>query len=155
MQGVGIVFAGLVSMILSGIFLHFFDAPTFDQNQVLSTQPEADYLWRIVLMLGALPALLISYWRMKMPETGRYTALIEGNAKQAAADMGRVLELELQVEPDKLSQFKAANNYKLFSSEFVRRHGKHLIGTTATWFLLDIAFYSQNLDRRIFSQQWV
>ncbi|KAL4594894.1 hypothetical protein ACB092_12G052400 [Castanea dentata] len=148
MQGVGIVFAGLVSMILSGIFLHFFDAPTFDQNQVLSTQPEADYLWRIVLMLGALPALLTFYWRMKMPETCRYTALIEGNAKQAAADMGRVLELELQIEPDKLSQFKAANNYKLFSSEFVRRHGKHLIGTTTTWFLLDIAFYSQNLAQK-------
>ena len=98
MQGVGIVFAGLVSMTLSAIFLHFFKAPTFDENQLFSTQPEADYLWRIVLMLGALPALLTYCWRMKMPETGRYTALIEGNAKQATADMGRVLDFELQVE---------------------------------------------------------
>ena len=59
--------------------------------------------------------------------------------------MGRVLDFELQVELDKLSQFKAANNYTLFSSEFIRRHRKHFIGTTTTWFLLDIAFYSQNL----------
>nr|POF15675.1 inorganic phosphate transporter 1-11 [Quercus suber] len=63
--------------------------------------------------------------------------------------MGRVLDFELQVEPDKLSQFKVPNNYTLFSSEFVRRHGKHLIGnTTTTWFLLDIAFYGQNLAQK-------
>lgn len=145
MQGVGIIFAGLVSMVLSAIFLHAYKAPAFNVDYVFSTQPQADYLWRIVLMLGALPAILTYYWRMKMPETGRYTAIIEGNAKQAAANMGKVLDIELQVEHDKLAQFKAANNYTLFSSEFVRRHGKHFIGTTTTWFLLDIAFYSQNL----------
>ncbi|CAN6709428.1 unnamed protein product [Malus baccata var. baccata] len=153
MQGVGIIFAGLVSMILSKIFLNMYPAPAFshspaDSSHVLSTQPQADYLWRIVLMLGALPALVTFYWRMKMPETGRYTALIEGNAKQAAADMGKVLEIEIQAEQDKLAQFKAANEYPLLSKEFFRRHGKHLIGTTTTWFLLDIAFYSQNLTQK-------
>ena len=85
---------------------------------------------------------------MKMPETSRYTAIIEENAKQAAANMGKVLDIELQVEHDKLAQFKAANNYTLFFGEFVRRHGKHLISTTTTWFLLDIAFYSQNLTQK-------
>ncbi|KAM1020916.1 hypothetical protein FF1_042029 [Malus domestica] len=153
MQGVGIIFAGLVSMTLSKIFLDLYPAPAFnaipvDYSNVMSTQPQADYLWRIVLMLGAFPALATFYWRMKMPETGRYTALIEGNAKQAAADMGRVLDIEIQDEQDKLAQFKAANDYSLFSGEFLRRHGKHLIGTTTTWFLLDIAFYSQNLTQK-------
>ncbi|XP_039035617.1 low affinity inorganic phosphate transporter 4-like [Hibiscus syriacus] len=148
MQGVGIIFAGLVSMILSGIFLEIYPAPSFKDDHVFSTQPEADYLWRIVLMFGSLPALLTYYWRMKMPETGRYTAIIQGNAKQAAADMGRVLEIELDVESDKLSQFKAANQYTLLSHEFFRRHGYHLIGTMSTWFLLDIAFYSQNLTQK-------
>ncbi|KAE8663262.1 Inorganic phosphate transporter 1-11 [Hibiscus syriacus] len=37
MQGVGIIFAGLVSMILSGVFLKLFPAPTFKQDQILST----------------------------------------------------------------------------------------------------------------------
>ncbi|KAE8721634.1 putative inorganic phosphate transporter 1-3 [Hibiscus syriacus] len=148
MQGVGIIFAGLVSMILSAIFLKLYPAPTFKQDQIFSTQPEADYLWRIVLMFGALPALLTYYWRMKMPETGRYTAIIQGNAKQAAADMGRVLEIKLEDESDKVSQFKAANQYELLSHEFFRRHGYHLIGTMTTWFLLDIAFYSQNLTQK-------
>ncbi|XP_019195078.1 PREDICTED: inorganic phosphate transporter 1-11-like [Ipomoea nil] len=148
MQGVGIVFAGLVSMIISKLFLNSYKGPRFDDDAILSTEPEADYVWRIVLMMGALPAMLTYYWRMKMPETGRYTALIEGNAKQAAVDMGKVLDIEIQAEQDKLSQFKAANEYKLFSDEFFRRHGRHLIGTMSTWFLLDVAFYSQNLTQK-------
>ncbi|KAF5451116.1 hypothetical protein F2P56_031411 [Juglans regia] len=148
MQGVGIIFAGLVSMILSKIFLSYYETVPFWDDHFLSVEREGDYLWRIVLMIGAVPALLTYYWRMKMPETGRYTALIEGNAKQAAADMGRVLDLEIQAEQEKLSQFKAANSYPLLSMEFYNRHGLHLIGTTSTWFLLDIAFYSQNLTQK-------
>ncbi len=38
--------------------------------------------------------------------------------------------------------------YGLFSREFARRHGLQLLGTTTTWFLLDIAFYSQNLFQK-------
>jgi PHS family inorganic phosphate transporter-like MFS transporter len=38
--------------------------------------------------------------------------------------------------------------YALFSREFFRRHGLHLLGTTSCWFLLDVAFYSQNLFQR-------
>ncbi|KAG9134721.1 hypothetical protein Leryth_001048 [Lithospermum erythrorhizon] len=148
MQGVGIIFAGLVSMTVSKIFLKLYEGPTFHDNPVFSTEPEADYVWRIVLMIGALPAALTFYWRMKMPETGRYTAIIEGNAKQAATDMASVLEIEIQAEHDKLAQFKAANDYSLFSQEFFQRHGRHLIGTATTWFLLDIAFYSQNLTQK-------
>ncbi|KAJ8747945.1 hypothetical protein K2173_001419 [Erythroxylum novogranatense] len=148
MQGVGIVFAGLVSTLLSFIFLRYYDAKPFSEEPVVSTQPQGDYLWRIVLMLGALPAMLTYYWRMKMPETGRYTAIILGNAKQAALDMGGVLSIEIEEEPEKLAQFKASNSYSLFSSEFFQRHGLHLIGTMSTWFLLDIAFYSQNLTQK-------
>ncbi|KAK2983647.1 hypothetical protein RJ640_023181 [Escallonia rubra] len=148
MQGVGIIFAGLVSMTISSIFLSKFHAPSFQDGHVLSTQPEADYVWRIVLMLGALPALLTYYWRMKMPETGRYTAIIEGNAKQAAIDMGRVLDIEIEADQENLAQYKAANDYSLLSREFFNRHGFHLLGTMTTWFLLDIAFYSQNLTQK-------
>ncbi|KAF3642881.1 hypothetical protein BC332_15416 [Capsicum chinense] len=148
MQGVGIIFAGLVSMIISKLFLMSYEGKPFNKDEVLSTEPEADYVWRIVLMLGALPALLTYYWRMKMPETGRYTAIIEGNAKQAAINMGKVLDIEIQAEGDKLAQFKAANEYPLLSNEFFQRHGFHLIGTMSTWFLLDIAFYSQNLTQK-------
>ncbi|KAK1666157.1 hypothetical protein QYE76_054316 [Lolium multiflorum] len=149
MQGVGIIFAGLVSMIVSGILLHYHPAPSYKENPGLSAQlPAADYMWRIVLMLGALPALATFYWRMKMPETARYTAIIEGNAKQASNDMQKVLEITIDDEQEKLAKFRAANEYSLLSKEFAKRHGLHLLGTTTTWFLLDVAFYSQNLTQK-------
>jgi PHS family inorganic phosphate transporter-like MFS transporter len=138
-------------MVISGILLRYNPAPSWteDHDSSLGDQlPAADYMWRIVLMLGAFPALATFYWRMKMPETARYTALIEGNAKQAANDMQKVMDVEIQSEQDKLARYKAANDYPLLSREFAQRHGLHLIGTATTWFLLDIAFYSQNLTQK-------
>lgn len=103
-------------------------------------------------MVGALPAALTYYWRMKMPETARYTALVAKNAKQAANDMGKVLQCEFKDEQNKVEKLAAGKTWGLFSKEFVSRHGLHLLGTTSTWFLLDIAFYSQNLFQKdIFS----
>ena len=139
---------------VSAAFKNHFDAPTYAVDPAGSTVPEADYIWRIILMLGAAPAALTYYWRMKMPETARYTALVAKNAKQAAADMSKVLQVEILEEQEKVEQLtmKEANSFGLFSREFARRHGVHLVGTTTTWFLLDIAFYSQNLFQKdIFS----
>ncbi|KAI3847157.1 hypothetical protein MKW92_011450 [Papaver armeniacum] len=149
MQGVGILVAGLVAMIVSAAFLHAFPAQDYATNRVLSTQPEGDFVWRIVLMFGAVPAMMTYYWRMKMPETARFTALVAGDHKKAASDMARVLDQNIEVgeEPYKVAS-KPEVSYGLFSKEFMRRHGLHLIGTSTTWFLLDIAFYSLNLTQK-------
>ncbi|KAL3648784.1 Low affinity inorganic phosphate transporter 1 [Castilleja foliolosa] len=150
MQGFGILFSGVLSLVVSAAFDSKFGAPTYEDNAAASVAPEADYVWRIILMFGALPAALTFYWRMKMPETARYTALVAKNAKQAAQDMGRVLNVELEAEQGKIEEItgRESNNFGLFSREFVRRHGLHLFGTMSTWFLLDIAFYSQNLFQK-------
>ncbi|CAI9776904.1 unnamed protein product [Fraxinus pennsylvanica] len=150
MQGFGILAGGMVAIIVSASFKAGYPAPAYQEKASASTVPEADYVWRIILMFGALPAALTYYWRMKMPETARYTALVAKNAKQAASDMSKVLQVELEAEPEKverLSQEKE-NGFGLFTKEFLRRHGRHLLGTTSTWFLLDIAFYSQNLFQK-------
>ncbi|KAL9410857.1 hypothetical protein AB3S75_044602 [Citrus x aurantiifolia] len=154
MQGFGILAGGIVALIVSSAFDHQFKAPPYSVDPVGSTAPEADYVWRIVLMVGALPAALTYYWRMRMPETARYTALVAKNAKQAAADMSKVLQVELESEEDKVAKISQSDSHSfgLFSREFLKRHGLHLFGTTSTWFLLDIAFYSQNLFQKdIFS----
>jgi PHS family inorganic phosphate transporter-like MFS transporter len=151
MQGFGILTGGLVSIIVAAAFNHAFHRPTFEENPVLSTAPQADFVWRIILMFGAVPALLTYYWRLKMPETARYTALVAKNAKQAASDMARVMEVEIDQQPREIQTTTAArenDQFGLFSREFARRHGLHLLGTTSTWFLLDIAFYSSNLFQK-------
>ncbi|KAI4324982.1 hypothetical protein MLD38_030420 [Melastoma candidum] len=49
MQGMGIIFAGLVSMILSLVFLRLSEkAPPFREDPDKSTPPGADFRWRIV-----------------------------------------------------------------------------------------------------------
>ncbi|KAL0710631.1 hypothetical protein Bca4012_017609 [Brassica carinata] len=150
MQGFGILAGGIVSLIVSSAFDHAFDAPTYEVDPVGSTVPQADYVWRIVLMFGAIPALLTYYWRMKMPETARYTALVARNTKQAAADMSKVLQVDLIAEEDPQTNPSSSNpnSFGLLSKEFARRHGLHLVGTTTTWFLLDIAYYSSNLFQK-------
>ncbi|KAJ1298765.1 hypothetical protein BS78_01G478900 [Paspalum vaginatum] len=159
MQGFGILFGAIVALVVSAAFRNAYPAPPYYQDHAASLVPQADYVWRIILMFGTLPAALTYYWRMKMPETARYTALVARNAKQAAADMSRVLRTEIIEESDEKAAAAAAtavdggDDWGLFSSRFLRRHGVHLLATTSTWFLLDIAFYSQNLFQKdIFSK---
>ncbi|KAM1020408.1 hypothetical protein ACFX13_042381 [Malus domestica] len=149
MQGIGILVAGAVAMFVSKLFLLAYPAKDFWTNPVLSTQPEGDFVWRIVLMFGAVPAALTFYWRLKMPETARYTALVAGDQDKANADMAKVLERDIPVGESGSKTLVDPNSaYKLFSREFLRRHGTHLLGTTTTWFLLDIAFYSLQLTQK-------
>lgn len=150
MQGFGILAGGLFAMLMAFIFEAKFKAPAYEVDPVGSTIPQADYLWRIILIVGAFPAALTYYWRLKMPETARYTALVANNVSQAAADMSKVMQVDIESEPARVQE--ATKSFGLFSKEFMSRHGLHLLGTTSTWFLLDIAFYSQNLFQKdIFS----
>nr|GLL42708.1 inorganic phosphate transporter 1-4-like [Ipomoea trifida] len=156
MQGFGILAGGIFAIGVSAVFEARFKAPPYQVDPVGSTVPQADFVWRIILMAGALPALLTWYWRIKMPETARYTALVANNVKQATADMSKVMQVDLEAEGPKEREAsppaRAAEGFGLFSKEFLRRHGLHLLGTTTTWFLLDIAYYSQNLFQKdIFS----
>ncbi|MFS7902549.1 putative major facilitator, sugar transporter, major facilitator superfamily [Helianthus anomalus] len=154
MQGFGILGGGVFAIIVSSLFDAHYKAPPYEVDPVGSTVPEADYVWRIILMVGAVPAILTYYWRMKMPETARYTALVAKNANQAAMDMSKVMQMEIKADQPKLDRVvsKTGNTFGLFSKDFLKRHGLHLLGTTSTWFLLDIAYYSQNLFQKdIFS----
>ncbi|KNA21241.1 hypothetical protein SOVF_045170 [Spinacia oleracea] len=155
MQGFGILAGGIFAIFISAAFDARFPSPSYAEDPIKSTIPQADIIWRIILMVGAIPAALTYYWRMKMPETARYTALVAKNTKQAAADMGKVLQCEIQEEEPPqtaATTTTTTTTWGLFSKEFARRHGLHLLGTTTTWFLLDIAFYSQNLFQKdIFS----
>ncbi|KAJ1298766.1 hypothetical protein BS78_01G479000 [Paspalum vaginatum] len=150
MQGFGILAGGIVTLALASAFRKAFPAPAYLVDAVASTVPQADYVWRIILMLGAAPAVLTYYWRMKMPETPRYTALVAKDAKRAASDMSRVLQVEIEAEAEMLDDItkSSCSGYGLFSSRFARRHGWHLLATAATWFLVDVAYYSQNLFQK-------
>lgn len=146
LQGFGILFAATVGLIVSAIFNHYKPSPSFSKDAELSTPAEADFMWRAILMLGALPALLTLYFRLRIAETPRYTALVTGDIAKATRDIARLLEEgESGVQTRPVSGRWEAQKRAFFSTEFRRRFGKQLFGTCAAWFLLDITFYSQNL----------
>lgn len=93
--------------------------------------------WRVMAGLGALPATAVIYMRRKVPETPRYSLLVQGNkeeAKRAAKFLGSDLELDKGV---------ISKRRKL--KDFLRDYSKTLMGTAITWFLLDIAFYGTGI----------
>ncbi|PNT60634.1 hypothetical protein BRADI_5g02760v3 [Brachypodium distachyon] len=139
MQGLGNLAAGIVAIIVSRAFKH---AHGYDDDP----HWHADYVWRIILMLGSVPAVLTYYWRMKMPETARFTALIAKNIKQAASDMTLVLNIDIADEHEELADVLTREyEFGFFTMEFLRRHGLHLLSTTVCWFMLDVSFYQLNL----------
>ena len=109
-----------------------------------TTPQEADCIWRIVLLLGCFPAIALFYKVLRMPETTRYTALVKGDAEQAARDLEAQTRGKAPSDP-----VEAKNNSKppkyLPAREFFRKYGVWLLGTSSSWFLLDVAFYSQSL----------
>ncbi|KAJ8638706.1 hypothetical protein MRB53_012973 [Persea americana] len=138
MQGFGILAGSAVTMIVTKVF---------DQgpSRPLDYWPpeDADLAWRSIVMFGAIPAVLTFYWRMVMPGTPRYTALVEGNIPQAVRDAQELLGISLdhiqwETPPEPL-------RYSLFSKEFLRHNGRHLFGCAASWMLIDIVFYSITL----------
>ncbi|XP_057794728.1 probable inorganic phosphate transporter 1-9 [Salvia miltiorrhiza] len=147
MQGFGILVSSTVTMVVCAAFDNATRAPPDGETPLA-----ADLAWRLILVFAAVPAALTYYWRMMMPETARYTALVERNVEQAVRDMQRVLAVSLSQiaeEEETLSPNTAAPSrpkpYPLLSCEFLRRHGRDLFACAAAWFLVDVVFYSSNL----------
>ncbi|KAH0922039.1 hypothetical protein HID58_022057 [Brassica napus] len=67
MQGSGILVSSAVTMAVCVAFKNFGGGSKADGEAPVV----ADVAWRLILMIGALPAALTLYWRMLMPETAR------------------------------------------------------------------------------------
>lgn len=67
MQGLGILVSSAVTMVVCVAFKSGGGGSEAEEK----APTEADVAWRLILMIGALPAALTFYWRMLMPETAR------------------------------------------------------------------------------------
>lgn len=147
MQGFGILAAGLVSLcVVAG----YKDAINADVDYV-------DYCWRIVLGMGAVPGAIALYYRLTIPETPRYTMDIERNIEQAATDITNVIQTGSYKERDTEAPVyhieAPRHTWKDFITYFGKwENGKVLLGTSLSWFFLDIAFYGLGLNSSIVLQ---
>ncbi|KAJ3682508.1 hypothetical protein LUZ60_015081 [Juncus effusus] len=148
-QGVGTIFAGTISIIVSTSFNNKYKAPSYKVNHVGSTVHQADHVWRIILIFSALPALVAFFLRKNFPESPRYTALVLKNPKKAAYEMSQFINLEITEEiPEETNQIQTGDDWGLFSRQFVNRHGLHLFATCSVWFFFSLALYSQTIIQK-------
>ncbi|KAJ1939314.1 hypothetical protein EC988_007347, partial [Linderina pennispora] len=150
MQGFGIVAAAIVALIVLACF----------KGAVEGDQLKLDYVWRIIMGLGTVPALIALYFRLTIPETPRYTIDIEQNVKRAAIDVQTTVNGRRDLDDEAYAAQAAHNdkrvkkpNWTEFYNHFKKwKHFRVLMGTAVTWFALDVAFYGVNLNSSIILQ---
>ncbi|KAF5311211.1 hypothetical protein D9611_013008 [Ephemerocybe angulata] len=175
MQGWGSFMGSLMTIIVLAIYRH-----TIETDGHIS---KVDGVWRIVVGLSLIPAFGTLYQRLTLGESKRYEAskkLVDHEHAVGASatssddedlklkDLQKVTEAkdgkdvgekrdsvgqeEEDVAPELL--VKKPAHFKDFYRHFRQwRNAKMLIGTSLSWFLLDIAFYGINLNQNVVLQQ--
>ncbi|KAJ2337230.1 hypothetical protein GGI00_000373 [Coemansia sp. RSA 2681] len=146
MQGFGIVAAAIVSIIVLACF----------RTAIEDDQLMLDYTWRIIMGLGVVPGIVALYSRLTIPETPRYTLDVEQKVHRAARDVHATIGRKSvdDIEEPLHSDHAQVRAQKPTWTEFYRyfkqwRHFRVLMGTSVTWFALDVAFYGVNLNSSI------
>ena len=145
MQSAGRVCAYLAALFAIAVLDHTEDPRT-----------AIDRMWRLVVGIGAVPALLAIGLRLTIPETPRYYTGIERDLKKAVQSIkkvgGRDTDLDSihsDIQPTGKSRddtptpwLSTARNY-LFGHE---KGWRRLAGISLIWLLLDLSFYGLGLD---------
>ncbi|KAI0598299.1 H+ symporter [Biscogniauxia sp. FL1348] len=164
MQGIGQLTAAVVALIVTASFQDAFgSAPNVDQCDIVC-QTAADRCWRIIIGVGAVPACFALYYRITIPETPRYTFEVAKDVEKAAADIKAYMASQSEGEVDEIKQARmkklaspalnipSASWADLYSYFTQWKNAKVLIGTTMSWFFLDLAFYGLGLNNQIVLQ---
>jgi MFS transporter, PHS family, inorganic phosphate transporter len=99
--------------------------------------------WRLMLGLGALPALAVLYNRRRMPESPRFTDAVAGDSARAASELNAFAAGAVTAEA------AAATRRRLTLREFFtsRRLMVTLLGTAGAWFVFDVASYGNSISQ--------
>jgi len=146
-QGWGQFTAALISLIIVAAY-----KDSIIKDGILDPK-HVDNMWRLLIGLGMVPAVLALYFRLTIPETPRFTMDVERNYNQAKQDVDALLTSgNFAVDPDVVVQRLDAPRatWRDFFTHFSRwQNAKVLIGTSYSWFALDIAFYGLGLNSSI------
>ncbi len=91
-------------------------------------------LWRIVLALGAVPALAVVYLRRKMPETPRFIARIAGDKKSFEDEVKYVANRQIKIE----GNIKDEHGFRYYFHKYRREY----VAAMLLWFFYDQIAYA-------------
>ncbi|GAA6047400.1 hypothetical protein JCM3770_001286 [Rhodotorula araucariae] len=123
-------------------------------NDPVDDARHLDFVWRLVIGIGAVPGAVALYFRLTLPETPRFTMDVERNIKQAATDVDAFLQTGAYVQDHTPATVQTLDvpkaSWKDFCHHFGQwKHGKVLFGAAYSWFALDVAFYGLGLNSSI------
>jgi len=142
MQGFGVLAASLVSLVTLVGF----------QNQIQADVTKVDYVWRILLGLGAVPGAIALYYRLTIPETPRFTMDVEQKITKGYKDAHAFLTKGASSGNYEDADYVEHSNVQKASwADFMAyfgkwENGKILLGTAVSWFALDVAVYGIGLN---------
>lgn len=138
MQGLGLIFGPLVAIVLLLAGIH------------------NDLTWRIMLALGAVPALATFYLRRQIAETPRYALAMRGDLAEATRTVDMVTGNRTN-KPSTASQPGSTTKHASVQRPkkswlhllLMPRYLRWVIGTAGAWFLLDVAYYGTTISSPI------
>lgn len=105
-----------------------------------------EVLWRLLLGLGALPALVVIYFRRTMPESPRYTAQVRGRSEAAAVELRRYSDGQVHLAGVEAEQRAHRGLGALLRD---RRMLLLLLGTCGAWFMFDYFVYGTGVAQQL------
>ncbi|KAK8106096.1 Repressible high-affinity phosphate permease [Apiospora kogelbergensis] len=161
MQGIGQLVAALVALIVTASFKDAYHGAINVGSCDVVCQTAADRSWRLIVGAGALPACFALYYRITIPETPRYTFEVARDVEKADADIKAYMASKAEGDVDEVKQARmkkvaspalntpTASWPDLYNYFKQWKNTKMLIGTTMSWFFLDLAFYGLGLNNTI------
>ncbi|KAG0341160.1 Inorganic phosphate transporter pho84 [Podila humilis] len=105
MQGFGYLTTGMVAIVLLLCFRGLID----DNPQNL------DYVWRMLIGLGCVPAMVAVYFRMTIPETPRFVLDVENNLNKAEIDVANVFKSRNALQSDRDTHAERGESFKMIN----------------------------------------
>jgi MFS transporter, PHS family, inorganic phosphate transporter len=159
MQGFGQFAAAMVTLVVVAAFRKTLEPVKTPAACNGECQRSVDIMWRVVIGVGAVPALFALYYRLTIPETPRYTFDVVHDLDQATAnvyawrsgvcgegwtDPMRRVQIIQDVKCKYHSPQPTYTDLKAYYRK--RRNALALVGTAGSWFFLDVAFYGLGLN---------
>jgi MFS transporter, PHS family, inorganic phosphate transporter len=160
MQGFGQFAATLTALIVTETFRGSLEPSLTPNSCDGDCALAADKMWRIITGFGALPGCLALYYRITIPETPRYTFDVARDILKAERDVTAYMDGKRGPSSTADELMRVSNMYTHtndlriprpsfadFRQHFGEwRNGKLLLGTSLSWFFLDIGFYGLGLN---------
>lgn len=126
MQAVGLVAGPLLTLLL------------------LSTNISYDLAWRLLLGLGAIPAIAAFFLRRSLPESPRFLSRVKGDTASAARELQAYSKGRVTASP-------ASEGLRLQAR--LSQYLLPLLGTAGTWFVFDYAYYGNSISTPLILHQ--